>query len=54
MPNHTGTLEGHGFTQLDLEDRHVIDATGSPGTVTDAVLTALRAGRLAITGPPSG
>ena len=37
----------HGrFAALDLEARHVVDATGSPDQVCAAVLGAFRAGRL--------
>ena len=34
------------FATLDLDARHVVDATGSPDVVRDAVLVAFRAGRL--------
>jgi predicted kinase len=37
------------FAALDLPTRHVIDATGSPDVVGDAVLAALRADRLVVT-----
>ena len=37
------------FAGLQLDDRHVIDATKSPNAVSDAVLTAYRAGRLTVT-----
>jgi hypothetical protein len=36
------------FSQLDLDDRHVIDATGSPNAVSAAVLAAFRAGKLTL------
>ncbi|MDQ6777409.1 MAG: ATP-binding protein, partial [Actinomycetota bacterium] len=36
------------FSQLDLDDRHEIDAIGSPSAVSEAVLTAFRAGKLAV------
>jgi thymidylate kinase len=42
------------FSQLALDDKHVIDATGSPDAVSGAVLAALRAGKLAVTGQPPG
>ena len=37
------------FTSLDLDARHRIEATGSPESVRDAVLSAFRAGRLTAT-----
>jgi predicted kinase len=37
------------FAALDLDQRHVIDATASPETVRDAVLSAFAAGRLLTT-----
>lgn len=36
------------FVSLALDERHVVDATGSPESVRDAVVTAFRAGRLAV------
>jgi hypothetical protein len=36
------------FSQLDLDDRHVIDALGSPNAVSEAVLAAFRAGKLTV------
>jgi hypothetical protein len=39
------------FLQLDLDRRHLIDAAGSPNTVSDALLAAFRAGRLAVNRP---
>ena len=41
------------FGQLDLDARHVVDATGSPESVRDAVLSAFRAGRLVVREQPS-
>jgi threonine dehydrogenase-like Zn-dependent dehydrogenase len=38
------------FNQLDLDVRHVIDATGSADTVSEALLAAYKAGKLALTG----
>lgn len=38
------------FSQLDLDDRHVIDAIGSPSAVGEAVLAAILAGKLAVVG----
>jgi Mrp family chromosome partitioning ATPase len=37
------------FSALDLDARHVVEATGSPESVRDAVLAAFRAGRLVAT-----
>lgn len=37
------------FSQLDQDDRHVIDATALPNGVSQALLDAFRAGRLAVT-----
>jgi predicted kinase len=37
------------FAELALDARHLVDATGSPADVSDAVLTAWRARRLALT-----
>jgi predicted kinase len=41
------------FSQLDLDDRCVIDATGVPSTVSDAILAAFRAGHLAVSDRPT-
>jgi predicted kinase len=41
------------FADLDLPQRCVVDATGSPGTTCDAVLSAFRAGRLDASEQPS-
>jgi predicted kinase len=41
------------FADLDLDARHVVDATGSPEAVCDAVLSAFRAGSLLTTGASS-
>jgi predicted kinase len=41
------------FARLDVDQRHVLDATASPAVVTDAVLAAFRAGRLVVE-PPTG
>jgi hypothetical protein len=41
------------FTQLHMDDRFVIDAGGSPDTVSEAVLAAFRAGHLAVTDQPT-
>ena len=38
------------FAVLDLDQQHVVDATGPPAAVRDAVLAALQAGRLNATG----
>jgi predicted kinase len=46
------TLHGR-FAALDLDERHVVDATASPEPVGDAVLSAFRAGRLIATGEPN-
>lgn len=40
------------FSQLDLDDRYVIEATGSPNAVSDAVLTAFRTGKLRVIDQP--
>jgi AAA domain len=40
------------FVDLDLEARHLVDATAPPESVRDAVLSAFRAGRLVV-GQPS-
>jgi predicted kinase len=37
------------FADLHLDARHLVDATGSPESVCDAVLSAFRAGRLVVT-----
>ncbi|HXY91569.1 MAG TPA: AAA family ATPase [Acidimicrobiia bacterium] len=37
------------FADIDLDERHLVEATGSPETVRDAVLSAFRAGRLIAT-----
>jgi predicted kinase len=37
------------FAGLDLDERHLVDATGSPEAVCDAVLSALHAGSLGAT-----
>jgi predicted kinase len=42
------------FDDLDLDDRHVVAAIGTPEATRDAVLSAFRAGRLIVTGAPSG
>jgi predicted kinase len=39
------------FAALDLPERQVVDATGSPEAACDAVLSAFRAGRLVATEP---
>jgi hypothetical protein len=36
------------FAGLDLDARHLVDATGSPEAARDAVLAAFRAGRLVV------
>jgi predicted kinase len=41
------------FGALDLNARHRVEATGSPVTVRDAVLSAFRAGRLVVTEQPA-
>jgi predicted kinase len=41
------------FGHLDLDARHLVDATGSPESVRDAVLSAFRAGRLVVREQPS-
>jgi predicted kinase len=41
------------FANLELDERHVVDATGSPETTCEAVLSAFRAGRLITTEQPS-
>jgi predicted kinase len=44
----------HGkFDDLDLDDRHLVEATGSPDSARDAVLSAFRSGRLVATEQPS-
>jgi hypothetical protein len=40
------------LSQLDLDDKHVIDATGSPSAVSEAALAAFRAGELALADQP--
>jgi len=35
---------------LELDDRHVVDASGSAETVSAAVLSAFRSGRLVVSG----
>jgi hypothetical protein len=40
------------FAGLDLDERHIVDATASAQTVCDAVLSAFRSGRLIATGEP--
>jgi hypothetical protein len=43
------------FAGLDLDPRHVVDASGSPAATSDTVLRALRAGRLRWSAaPPNG
>jgi predicted kinase len=41
------------FEHLDLDARHLVEATGSPEHVRDAVLSAFRAGRLLVSNPDS-
>jgi hypothetical protein len=41
------------FGGLDVDDRHLVDAAGSPDDTSDAVVAAFRAGRLLATTPPS-
>ena len=36
------------FATVDLDARHLVDASGTPESVCDAVMSALRAGRLAM------
>jgi predicted kinase len=39
------------FAELALEPRHLVDATGPPESVRDAVMSAFRVGNLAVTEP---
>jgi predicted kinase len=41
------------FGGLDVDARHLVEATGSPESVRDAVLSAFRAGRLVASEQPS-
>jgi predicted kinase len=41
------------FAALDLDPRHVVDASGTAEDVRDAVLVAFRAGRLVVGDPPA-
>jgi predicted kinase len=41
------------FADLDLHERHLVEATGSPETARDAVLSAFRTGRLIPAQQPS-
>lgn len=40
------------FDDLDLDRRHMVEATGSPEAARDAVLSAFRTGRLIVTEQP--
>jgi predicted kinase len=40
------------FDDLDVDERHLVDATRSPASVRDAVLSAFRTGRLVPAGHP--